>query len=231
MKELLLFLYFLSILVSIEGQIQRFPSGETLVNRIADGTIRFLQWRAGANPLDEIRGLTSLFGWTAFALSAVFVLARYVSPQFFPEKLAFIAFWTLGLWSLFALFRDYKKDWQRPVMFASVAITWPWILPPLGYPFPEGLLPAFKLVLGHLGLPTTDTAISVTLSIMGLLSAVLMELFALSIPITFFFLLWVSVKVSSTFLRNKPVWLYHGALTYYVVATMYYLAKSEFAQP
>ena len=230
MKELLLFLYFLSLLVSIEGQIRKYPSGNELVKRISDGTVRFLEWRAGANPSDEMRGLTSLFGWGALALSAVFVLARYISPLLFPEKLSFIAFGALGLWSFFTLFRDYKKDWKRLILLASIGVMWPWLLPWLGHPLPEELLTLLKLVFGHFGLPTTDTAISITLSVMGLLSVVLMELFAISIPLATFFSLWVSVKVSSIFIRNKPVWLYHIALVYFVGATMFYLVKSELSQ-
>jgi hypothetical protein len=227
MKIFFLFLYFVSLLVSIEGQIRKYPAGEALVQKIANGTVKFLQWRAASAPIDEMRGLTTVFGWAAFALAVAFSIVRYIAPDTFPRTLSLVAFGAIALWSIFAVFRDYKKDWGRVALMAAVGIAWPWVLPSVGTLPLESLVAPFQLLFARTGYEISDTLVLVMLSGLGLLAVVIMEATALAFPIATYFMLWTSVKLSTRFLKKKPIFLYHLALLYFVVATMYYLVKSE----
>lgn len=227
MKIFFLFLYFVSLLVSIEGQIRKYPSGEALVQKIANGTVKFLNWRAAAAPIDEMRGLTTLFGWAAFALVMAFAIVRYIAPHTFPNTLSLMAFGSIALWSIFAVFRDYKKDWGRVAFMAVAGISFPWVLQLMGTSPLRAVVEPFHLLFSRAGYEVSDTLVLIMLSGLGLLSVVIMEVTALALPIATYLMLWISVKLSTRFLKEKPIWLYHLALLYFVVATMYYLVKSE----
>lgn len=230
MKIFFLFLYFVSLLVSIEGQIRKYPAGEALVQKIANGTVKFLNWRAVAAPVDEIRGLTTLFGWAAFALVMAFAIVRYIAPHTFPATLSLLAFGAIALWSIFAVFRDYKKDWGRVALMAVAGISWPWALQLMGTLRLRTVVGPFQLLFSRIGYEVSDTLVLFMLSGFGLLGVVIIEVTALALPIATYLMLWTSVKLSTRFLKQKPIWIYHLFLMYFVVATMYYLVKSELGQ-
>jgi hypothetical protein len=235
MKSFALILYAISVLVSIEGQIRKYPSGSALIEGIADGTIKFMSWRASADVRESLLGLSRFFGWSVAALFGGFVLLHRVLPPSAIVALSVATFGAFYVWLSFRWFFDFKKQVAELAPFGLFIVVSPWFLVALSEISPTqfDFFAAYKDVFLALGIQPPTQYLSATILSGILLVGFLVCLLAsaalfLSLPTIIFFALWGLSKLCGHWLRHKPTWLYHTFLAYYVVVTMYFAAMTVF---
>jgi hypothetical protein len=221
--------YLVGLLISVEGAIRKYPEGQRLIGELSNGTLTFMAWRARADARREMRGLSAFFGWTAFAFGAAFFFAAPFTAEGLQLNLSLAAVAMCGIWLCFQWFLDPRRQLREFLPVAVVAVLFPW-LPAMGVPFDP--LSAVREELVRAGWTAfTPNIFAIAVSIVGLIGCTLVVLLSYllfrAVAWAIFFLLKLSTFLSRRWLTRSPRWLYYVFLGYFVIATMYYLLKSE----
>jgi hypothetical protein len=228
MHNILLFLYFIGFLVSLEGNIRSVPEGRMLLEKISSGTISFVSWRAKSDVRKELAGIKYFFGWTFLALIlSLFLMSKEFSPRML-FSVSGLVISTFIVWYSFSAFLDIKKQiksWSTPIGIITV-VPWFYALMEVAGFGDRGFFNAFHPLFYDLGVEFTSIfAQTLFISVISFFGAVIYfvgtMLVLLVIPATIFIILKMSVWVSKKWGAQIPKWLRLFWLFIYVVTTMY----------
>ena len=232
MNYLLVILYFISLLISIQGGLEKVPAGHEFVRKVSSGTIKFLGWRASANIREELSGIKNLFGWTAIALFLSFFIFGEDLQKNITSNVLRLSLLCLVIWYSFSSFLDVKKkiaEWSTPV---ALMVSMPWFYAFIlkvggGDPgFFSFFSPAFELFNISLNSVYQQALIiSLLLFVVALIYFAVTMLILLIVPAVIYALLKLTTLISRRWGAEIPRWLYSFFLVYYVIVTMYFFSK------
>ncbi|MHA6478024.1 hypothetical protein ACX1DW_11150 [Stutzerimonas sp. KH-1] len=232
-KLIVVFIYIISFILSLEDSIAKSPQGRILLEGIKNGSIKLFQWLASVDARESLRGLSRFTGWTISALFLGIWIFGKKLPNEISGSLAIAFFAMLFFWTSIKWFLNFKQQLSELRVPFYIIITLPWLMLLLQK---NGLMdheqsPHLALVplLVELGFTNhTDyfstALLSGILAIGSLLFFCVGIIFFLIVPAAIFLLLVGSSKVSNHFSVGMPIWLRHALLVYYFFVTTYMAA-------
>jgi len=234
MDYLFYFLYFLSLIVSVEGGIRKYQAGRVFLDRIQSGTVSILEWRASSNTKEEMKGLSSFFGWTTVAFISIFAVFSNQLDLFSRAKFSLIILWLIIFWLSFFAYNNLPRVSKEFISILLSLSLSPFLiyLIPESHSLHETPLGLFNTAFSLFGIgPYEGFQLAVASSVYLFISIIVLfggSFFAiLLIPSTVSILLGSTAKVSASFLKRKPVFLYYLAMAFYVLSTMYFVIESR----
>jgi len=234
MKVLMLILYAISIVVSLEGQISKTQAGQTMLQLLGRQGFRLLNWRAAADTRIEMGTISRAITKYALLGLGIYIAAALLFSGKPPPLLVLAGGTTFLLASSFAaamepksLFKEVISSFFFVVVLLFFALTLGWltgdaytflgpiakILNELGY---SNISPLLLTLFGVL-------IVGLSFAILAIFTTIVLGFF----PVLLWLILWSSTAASRIALPNKSA-LYNFMLFYFYIYTIYLAYISVF---
>jgi|GEM_PF-6832151 len=228
MKTLAFIIYIISILPTIEGNIRKFPEGNTLLDEFGSGVVKILAWRARANIRQELKGLYRFLGIFLIIVFSTLAISGKSVSMFSNSWILWAIILLIMIWQSFNWVYEFKRQLKEWIMFGLFIVVVPWVViyVPQLLPVRTQLHAAFFPVLNLFGVSQINPFIAASVASLFLLFGVIFTFliysaFYFAIVYFVYFVFWIISQLSHNWLANQPRWIYHFMTVYFYIGTVY----------